>query len=200
MLSNSLAVTGLPMPHLWKLNLPISLYSFYSCRWLKCGSRIFVVTKIIGAANGSPAAPAPTALRKNYRGLSYFTWNCISLHCIVLVLICSHFHCFRQWVLLSWHQYTVFQQHTNTTTCNYHFTPRYHKYTSPSVSVASRRITPSQRPLRDLCSLVFGATRLKETTKKSYLKSRCLITPFGRWNQVNPTYFWNLFTSWKQQQ
>ena len=61
--------------------------------------------------------------------------------------------------------------------------------TSPSVSVASRRITPSQRPLRDLCSFVFGATRLKETTKKSYLKSACLITPFGRWNQVNPTIF-----------
>ena len=36
---------------------------------------------------------------------------------------------------------------------------------SPSVSVASRRITLLQRPLRDLCSLVFGATRLKETTK-----------------------------------
>ena len=37
--------------------------------------------------------------------------------------------------------------------------------TSPSVSVASRRVTPSERPLRDLCSLVFGATRLKKTTK-----------------------------------
>ena len=49
--------------------------------------------------------------------------------------------------------------------------------TSPSVSVASRRITLSQRPLRDLCSIMFGATRLKETTKKSYLKSACLITP-----------------------
>ena len=34
-------------------------------------------------------------------------------------------------------------------------------YMSPSVSVASRRITLSQRPLRDLCSLVFGARRLK---------------------------------------
>ena len=33
---------------------------------------------------------------------------------------------------------------------------------SPSVSVASRRITLSQRPLRDLCSFVFGATRLKQ--------------------------------------
>ena len=30
---------------------------------------------------------------------------------------------------------------------------------------------------------------LKETTKISYLKSACLITPFGRWNQVNPTIF-----------
>ena len=38
-------------------------------------------------------------------------------------------------------------------------------------------ITLSQRPLRDLCSLVFGATRLKETTKKSHLKSACLNTP-----------------------
>ena len=37
--------------------------------------------------------------------------------------------------------------------------------TSPSVSVASRRITLLQRPLRDLCSLVFGATRIKENTK-----------------------------------
>ena len=42
-------------------------------------------------------------------------------------------------------------------------------YTSPSVSVASRRITPSQRPLRDLCSLVSGATRLKETTKNIHI-------------------------------
>ena len=48
---------------------------------------------------------------------------------------------------------------------------------SPSVSVASRRITLSQRPLRDLCPHVFGATRLKETTKKSHLKSACLNTP-----------------------
>ena len=61
--------------------------------------------------------------------------------------------------------------------------------TSPSVSVASRQITPLQRPLRDLCSLVFGATRLKETTKISYLESACLITPFGRLNEVNPTIF-----------
>ena len=44
-----------------------------------------------------------------------------------------------------------------------------YKNTSPSVSVASRRITPSQRPLRDLCSLVFGATRLKETTKNIHI-------------------------------
>ena len=51
-------------------------------------------------------------------------------------------------------------------------------YTSPSVSVAWRQILPSQRQLRDLCSIVFGATRLKETTKKSYLKSACLIIPF----------------------
>ena len=50
-------------------------------------------------------------------------------------------------------------------------------YMSPSVSVASRRITLSQRPLRDLCSLVFGATRLKETTKLTHLKSACLNTP-----------------------
>ena len=33
------------------------------------------------------------------------------------------------------------------------------------------------------------ATRLKETTKESYLKSDCLITPFGSWNQFNPTIF-----------
>ena len=26
-------------------------------------------------------------------------------------------------------------------------------------------------------------------TVKSFLKSACLITPFGRWNQVNPTIF-----------
>ena len=44
----------------------------------------------------------------------------------------------------------------------------------PSGSVASRRITLSQRPLSDLCLLVFGATRLKETTKKSHLKSACI--------------------------
>ena len=35
----------------------------------------------------------------------------------------------------------------------------------------------SQRPLRDLCSLVFGATRLKETTKKTHLRSAYLNTP-----------------------
>ena len=29
----------------------------------------------------------------------------------------------------------------------------------------------------------------KRTLKISYLKSACLITPFGRWNQVNPTIF-----------
>ena len=48
---------------------------------------------------------------------------------------------------------------------------------SPSVSVSSRRITLSQRPLRDLCLLVFGSTRLKATPKKSHLKSACLTTP-----------------------
>ena len=48
---------------------------------------------------------------------------------------------------------------------------------SPSVSVASRRITLSPRPLRNLCSLVFGATRLKETTKKTHLRSAYLNTP-----------------------
>ena len=35
-------------------------------------------------------------------------------------------------------------------------------YTSPSVSVASRRITLSQKPLRDLCLFMFGASRLKQ--------------------------------------
>ena len=30
---------------------------------------------------------------------------------------------------------------------------------------------------------------LKRPLKKSYLKSACMITPFGRWNQVNPTIF-----------
>ena len=58
---------------------------------------------------------------------------------------------------------------------------------SPSVSVASRRITLSQRPLRDLCSLVFGATRLKETTKKITSEINMLEYPLGCWNQVNPT-------------
>ena len=29
----------------------------------------------------------------------------------------------------------------------------------------------------------------KRPLKISYLKSACLITPFGRWNQVNPTIF-----------
>ena len=62
-------------------------------------------------------------------------------------------------------------------------------YMSPSVSVASRRITLSQRPLRDLCSLVFGATRLKETTKKITSEISMLEYPFGCWNQVNPTIF-----------
>ena len=61
---------------------------------------------------------------------------------------------------------------------------RIYIYTSPSVSVASRRITPSQRPLRDLCSLVFGTTRLKETTKK-----KIIFDPIWLWNQVNPTIF-----------
>ena len=60
---------------------------------------------------------------------------------------------------------------------------------SPSVSVASRRITLSQRPLRDLCSLVFDATRLKETTKKITSEISMLEYPFGCWNQVNPTIF-----------
>ena len=49
--------------------------------------------------------------------------------------------------------------------------------TSPSVSVASRRITPSQRPLRALCSLVFGATRLKETTKQIIFEISMLDYP-----------------------
>ena len=62
-------------------------------------------------------------------------------------------------------------------------------YMSPSVSVASRRITLPQRPLRDLCSLVFGATRLKETTKKITSQISILEYPFGCWNQVNPTIF-----------
>ena len=35
-------------------------------------------------------------------------------------------------------------------------------YTSPSVSVASRRITLSQSPLRELCSFIFGTTRLEQ--------------------------------------
>ena len=34
--------------------------------------------------------------------------------------------------------------------------------TSPSVSVALRRFTLSQRPLRDFCSFVFGAACLKQ--------------------------------------
>ena len=46
---------------------------------------------------------------------------------------------------------------------------------------------------------MFGATRLKEITKISYLKSACLITPFGRWNQVNPTIF-EICLLYKQQQ
>ena len=62
-------------------------------------------------------------------------------------------------------------------------------YTSPSVSVASRRITLLQRPLRDLCSLVFGATRLKETTKNIIFEISMLDYPICRWNKVNPTIF-----------
>ena len=62
-------------------------------------------------------------------------------------------------------------------------------YMSPSVSIASRRITLSQRPLRDLCLLVFGATRLKETTNKITSEISMLEYPFGCWNQVNPTIF-----------
>ena len=50
-------------------------------------------------------------------------------------------------------------------------------YTSPSVSVASRRITLLQRPLRDLCSLGFGATRLKETTKNIIFEISMLDYP-----------------------
>ena len=49
--------------------------------------------------------------------------------------------------------------------------------TSPSVSVASRRITPSQRLLRDLCSLVFNASRHKETTKKVIFEISMLDYP-----------------------
>ena len=45
----------------------------------------------------------------------------------------------------------------------------------------------SQRPLSDLCSLVFGATRLKETTKKITSEISMLEYHFGCWNQVNPT-------------
>ena len=36
------------------------------------------------------------------------------------------------------------------------------------------------------CSALRASRRPK---KVSYLKSACLITPFGRWNQVNPTIF-----------
>ena len=49
-------------------------------------------------------------------------------------------------------------------------------YTSPSV-------TPSQRPLRDLCSLVFGATRLKETTKNIIFEISMLDYPI--WSLVS---------------
>ena len=35
-------------------------------------------------------------------------------------------------------------------------------FTSPSVSVASRQNTLPQRPLRDLCSFVFGSTSLRQ--------------------------------------
>ena len=61
--------------------------------------------------------------------------------------------------------------------------------TSPSVSVASRRITLLQRPLRDLCLLVFGATRLKETTNNIIFEISMLDYPICRWNKVNPTIF-----------
>ena len=50
-------------------------------------------------------------------------------------------------------------------------------YTSSSFSVASRRITPSQRPLRDLCSLVFGATHLKKATKNIIFEISMLDYP-----------------------
>ena len=60
---------------------------------------------------------------------------------------------------------------------------------SPLVSVVSRRITLSPWPLRDLCLLVFGATRLEETTKKITAEISMQEYPSGCWNQVNPTIF-----------
>ena len=62
-------------------------------------------------------------------------------------------------------------------------------FTSPSVSVASRRITPSQRPLRDLCSLMFGATRLKETTKNIIFEISMLDYPIWSLESSLSDYF-----------
>ena len=45
--------------------------------------------------------------------------------------------------------------------------------TSHSVSIASRRITLAQNPLRDLCSFMFGAAQLKALFEISYSKSAC---------------------------
>ena len=61
--------------------------------------------------------------------------------------------------------------------------------TSPSVSVASRRITLLQRPLRDLCSLVFGATRLKESTKNIILEISMLDYPIWSLESSESDYF-----------
>ena len=61
--------------------------------------------------------------------------------------------------------------------------------TSPSVSVASRRITHLQRPLRDLCSFVFGATLLKETTKNIIFVISMLDYPIWSLESSLSNYF-----------
>ena len=66
--------------------------------------------------------------------------------------------------------------------------------TSPSVSVASRRITLSQRPLRDLCSFVFSAALLKGTIENIILEISMLDYSICSLEASQSNYLGNLVT------
>ena len=68
---------------------------------------------------------------------------------------------------------TTFEICSLSVTCKQHI---YILYTSPSVSVASRRITLSQRSLCDLCSFVFDPALLNDIFEILYAQLACMIT------------------------
>ena len=63
--------------------------------------------------------------------------------------------------------------------------------TSPSVSVASRRITHSKKSLRDLCSFIFDDVRLNDIFEILYTQLACMITPGNSPDASQSDYFEN---------